>query len=282
MKNSDCLSFPFQLHRMLEEASLNGFDGIVCWHPSQNGFIIKKRQLFTSVIMPRYFAHTRWKSFQRQLNFYCFQRISPRGDSRGSCYIHPYLVRGNIESCRGIVRRSKKGTVAEVTSSVEDTKKVETPKPLDFLGVSNEQRISSPNNVRMQSLCEDLFALSSDSFDSLAVPQTSGEPVSSSMQPGLIRAPLHNIDASGGFQQNMDSVLDVVKQALESMDTSLPQSKSEPLQPNECPDLCKERYTNFKALENHFTSDLAEAIVLTFGGCGPDTQRDWTAQPQSV
>jgi len=73
--------------------------------------------------MKRFFNHTQYKSFQRQLNIYGFSRIKTGGRATGA-YKHPCFVRGNPDACRYMVRikiknkglRSKMSTIKNARS----------------------------------------------------------------------------------------------------------------------------------------------------------------------
>lgn len=56
---------------------------------------------------PRFFQQTVFTSFQRQLNLYCFRKIS-HGSDQGSFY-HELFLRGRKDFCRGMVRSKLKG-----------------------------------------------------------------------------------------------------------------------------------------------------------------------------
>lgn len=69
-------AFPFQVYGLLEDAARLGFESIVSWVLDGEGFMVHDREAFTKRILPAYFDQTRYKSFQRQLNFYQFERTT--------------------------------------------------------------------------------------------------------------------------------------------------------------------------------------------------------------
>lgn len=75
------LKFPFQLHDMLEEALEKGFEEAISWTPCGTGFKIHHQLFLESTILPRYFNMTKYKSFQRQLLWYNFERVTRRHDN---------------------------------------------------------------------------------------------------------------------------------------------------------------------------------------------------------
>jgi hypothetical protein len=105
---SSLAAFPWMLHRMLEDAEQQGFQDIVSWLPGDKGFIVHDQDRFMGNIAKSYFSQTHYKSFQRQLNIYGFQRITTSGPDKGG-YTHEFLVRGKPEQCRFMVRTKIKG-----------------------------------------------------------------------------------------------------------------------------------------------------------------------------
>lgn len=93
--------FPCKVYDMLEDADKRGFDHIVSWDADGSGFMVHNKDLFTNQIIPLYFNQTKYKSFQRQLSLYGFQRITG-GKTKGLRY-HDKLRRG----CRSLCREMK-------------------------------------------------------------------------------------------------------------------------------------------------------------------------------
>jgi hypothetical protein len=102
--------FPWKLHEMLDNAAeIKGFSSIVSWLPDCNSFKVHDRAAFVSQILPQYFKQTRYKSFQRQLNIWGFERITKNGVGQGG-YRHDSLVRTKPSLCRCMKRIKDKGT----------------------------------------------------------------------------------------------------------------------------------------------------------------------------
>lgn len=74
--------FPWRLHQMLEDIEKAGEDGIVSWLPDGQHFQVHNPQLFVQRIIPKFFKQKSYKSFQRQLHLYGFQRVL-EGSNRG-------------------------------------------------------------------------------------------------------------------------------------------------------------------------------------------------------
>lgn len=107
--------FPYRLHIMLDtmdsEASSKGNTrgkSIVGWQPHGRAFKVHDVKKFVDNIMPHFFSHTKYASFQRQLNLYGFMRLTV-GPDKGAVY-HPYFVRNQPHLVQGMVRKRVKGT----------------------------------------------------------------------------------------------------------------------------------------------------------------------------
>jgi hypothetical protein len=70
------LRFPFQLHDMLQDASTKGFESIISWQPCGTAFKVHNQDLFQQAILPTYFGMKKYKSFQRQLHWYTFDKAT--------------------------------------------------------------------------------------------------------------------------------------------------------------------------------------------------------------
>lgn len=89
------MPFPYKLYQMLSDAHEHGFQDIVSWNANGTSFKVHDSVAFTKTIIPKYFKQTRYKSFQRQLCLYGFDRVLT-GNQKGSRY-HKKFVRGNYE-----------------------------------------------------------------------------------------------------------------------------------------------------------------------------------------
>jgi hypothetical protein len=99
--------FPVQLYSVLEAASELGFEEIISWLPTGDGFRVHDRHGFEKDIMPRFFrSQSKYKSFLRQLNLYKFKRLSTCKKDRGCYHYQTYFVRGKPELCETIQRSS--------------------------------------------------------------------------------------------------------------------------------------------------------------------------------
>ena len=107
---------------MLEAAEADGHGSIVSWLPDQTSFKVHNQAAFVNNILPRYFNQTKYRSFQRQLNVWGYERISD-GPGKGG-YKHKHFVRNNPSLCHNMKRERTKGT--KKRQSVKPPKKVES------------------------------------------------------------------------------------------------------------------------------------------------------------
>jgi hypothetical protein len=107
MTTTPSLTFPWQLHSLLEAATREGFDHIVSWLDNNSSFKVHDPALFVKHVLPRFFQRqSKYKSFQRQLNIWQFERLN---GSRGPCnggYFHAFFHRYDT-SLFHLMKRSK-------------------------------------------------------------------------------------------------------------------------------------------------------------------------------
>merc|ERR1712176_416068 len=103
-------AFPFKLHSILESAGTSGQESIISWLPSGKAFKIHKPKEFADIIMPQYFNQTKYRSFQRQLYIYGFDRVKDKSSDDYGAYFHELFIRGASDLCLDMQRQKIKGT----------------------------------------------------------------------------------------------------------------------------------------------------------------------------
>lgn len=104
---SSCkLPFVWKLYEMLADVESQGKEDIVSWVDDGSAFRVHKLNEFVDDVIPLYFKLSKYKSFQRQLNFYQFTRISS-GPYTGA-YKHPKFKKGQKILCLSIVANNKR------------------------------------------------------------------------------------------------------------------------------------------------------------------------------
>jgi len=117
--------FPERVHYMLDRCSRAGLASVIAWRDHGRAFIVHDTERFVRCVLPLYFKHSKWPSFQRQLNLYGFRRLG-RGADAGS-YYHELFLRGFPGLSRDIERVKIKGTGSKACNAP-----VEEP---DFYGM---------------------------------------------------------------------------------------------------------------------------------------------------
>jgi len=103
-------AFPFKLHSLLENAEKSNRCDIISWMPNGKAFKIHKPKDFADFIMPQYFNQTKYRSFQRQLYIYGFDRVKDKTSDDNGAYFHNLFVRGETDLCLDMTRQKIKGT----------------------------------------------------------------------------------------------------------------------------------------------------------------------------
>jgi hypothetical protein len=57
--------FPWRLYEMLLRSETDSFEHVVSWQPGDACFKVHEPSIFVSVVLPRFFKQTKYKSFQR-------------------------------------------------------------------------------------------------------------------------------------------------------------------------------------------------------------------------
>mmetsp|Transcript_1490 Transcript_1490/g.3299 ORF Transcript_1490/g.3299 Transcript_1490/m.3299 type:complete len:348 (-) Transcript_1490:205-1248(-) len=104
-------TFPWKLHEMLEMVHREGFEEVVSWLPDRKSFRVHDPAVFVEKIMPCFFDQSKYKSFQRQLNLWGFERLL-FGPNKGG-YFHPeFFLRDKPCEIHNIRRLKIKGLLS--------------------------------------------------------------------------------------------------------------------------------------------------------------------------
>jgi heat shock transcription factor 1 len=79
---------------------------VICWDSEGTKFEIKRPEEMSEVVLPKYFRHKKFSSFQRQLNYFGFKKVG-KGEL-GSFYSHSLFNRDQPEDILKIRRRTNK------------------------------------------------------------------------------------------------------------------------------------------------------------------------------
>ncbi|CAM9972494.1 unnamed protein product [Ectocarpus sp. 12 AP-2014] len=68
---------------MVSACSKSDGENLACWSPTGETFIVKHPDAFSSVVIPKFFKHSKFSSFVRQLNFYGFRKVKSNASGAG-------------------------------------------------------------------------------------------------------------------------------------------------------------------------------------------------------
>mmetsp|Transcript_79768 Transcript_79768/g.231540 ORF Transcript_79768/g.231540 Transcript_79768/m.231540 type:complete len:457 (-) Transcript_79768:319-1689(-) len=96
--------FPFKLYTILQDMERKGCKDVISWLPDGRAFRIHDVETFANHVLPKYCNGIQYKSFIRNINLYCFERIRDRKDPDVGAYFHPMFKRDEEEQCLKMVR----------------------------------------------------------------------------------------------------------------------------------------------------------------------------------
>ena len=98
--------FPYKLHKMLEYVENSGMESVVSWLPHGRAFKVHKPEAFMKTVVPVFFKQNKYKSFQRQLHLYGFERIT-EGKDKGKIRVLSDLLASCISEFLGRALKPK-------------------------------------------------------------------------------------------------------------------------------------------------------------------------------
>jgi len=140
--------FPFKLFDMLTHLELTGQKSdVVSWLPHGRSFVVHNTKEFESSVLPFFFQQKQYKSFQRQLNIYSFNRITV-GCDKGS-YYHELFLRGKRFLSMGIHRTKVKGIGARFATNPDAEPDFYAMQSLPLSSESSYLQRNIPSNTEL-------------------------------------------------------------------------------------------------------------------------------------
>ncbi|KAI3645685.1 hypothetical protein MP228_008613 [Amoeboaphelidium protococcarum] len=120
-KHSGQPSFVQKLYTMVSD---NQNTQLISWSPTGTSFVVVNATDFARDVLPKYFKHKNFQSFQRQLNMYGFHKANKSNRGQRSSvdqqfweFCHPKFLRGHIELLDDIKRRTVESDVYKKETS---------------------------------------------------------------------------------------------------------------------------------------------------------------------
>lgn len=113
-------NFPSKAFLSIEFCDSNDPD-VACWSRDGTYFVVKNTPTFAASHLPRYFKHSNFQSFVRQLNIYGFRTVKDHDGSDGSVAFHHKAFQQGRRDLLGDIKRSKKSSKKQ--SSIQEEKK---------------------------------------------------------------------------------------------------------------------------------------------------------------
>eukprot|EP00698_Gefionella_okellyi_P011369 TRINITY_DN2991_c0_g1_i1.p1 TRINITY_DN2991_c0_g1~~TRINITY_DN2991_c0_g1_i1.p1 ORF type:complete len:589 (-),score=118.04 TRINITY_DN2991_c0_g1_i1:117-1796(-) len=141
-------AFIWKLYNMVEDVSSSH---CITWSAGGHSFLVTSPSEFQEVILPKFFKHSNFSSFVRQLNLYGFHKV---GEPHFWEFQHESFLRGNKSLLKHIKRRAG-GNVEKAQAAVHEEIHTLT-KDKDQLLVEMREMHAAHNQAqeRMQSMAE--------------------------------------------------------------------------------------------------------------------------------
>jgi hypothetical protein len=155
------VQFPGKLHAMMAFVERENLESIVSWVMDGTAILVNDPENLVK-ILPLFFSQTKYRSFQRQLNMWRFERILD-GPYKGA-FSHPYFLQGQEALCSRMSRHVDIITLKK-TIAAENTKINDLPTTMNVL----IQTMPMTTGLRTISLGEDEFnSMSNGAFCSIS------------------------------------------------------------------------------------------------------------------
>ncbi|KAI9638631.1 uncharacterized protein MKK02DRAFT_22296 [Dioszegia hungarica] len=122
-ENGEVTKVPAFLTKLFSMVSDQDTNALIYWSPKGDSFLIPHQEELAKKIFPRYFKHSNFQSFVRQLNMYAFHKvphtsITPTGEAELWEFINPLFKRDHPELLGKITRQQRAGGPPAPLSSV--------------------------------------------------------------------------------------------------------------------------------------------------------------------
>lgn len=145
--------FLLKCYEMVDDPST---DAVISWGPTGDSFVVLNETEFTSELLPKYFKHSNFSSFQRQLNIYGFRKT----DTDRWEFANDGFIKDQKHMLKYIIRRKPSQVAVQQKPLAMETntkrKDVETQKQEDKNGRlwKEVECLTTDKNMLMQELAK--------------------------------------------------------------------------------------------------------------------------------
>ncbi|GMH26269.1 hypothetical protein Nepgr_028112 [Nepenthes gracilis] len=138
--------FLAKLYEMVDDQSTNH---IISWNQSSDSFVIWDMTEFSRDLLPKYFKHSNFSSFMRQLNIYGFRKV----DTDRWEFANQGFIKDQKHLLSNIIRRRQPHGLAQQKYSQEKEPPLEASEEVDYTNLQKEvETLKTDKNVLMQEL----------------------------------------------------------------------------------------------------------------------------------
>lgn len=141
--------FPAKLHRILSKPE---YANIVTWKSHGRAWAVVDKKLFTSIVLPKYFDHNNFDSFNRSVNGWGFKRLVGEGPDQNA-YYHELFLFGRPELTRAMTRLVNPGKRLPNKNEEPDLYEMSRKHPLSVFPSAVESRPAVSEEAHMMG-CE--------------------------------------------------------------------------------------------------------------------------------
>ncbi|KAI7725314.1 hypothetical protein M8C21_029662 [Ambrosia artemisiifolia] len=150
-EGSSIAPFLSKCYEMVDDPST---DSLISWSPTNDSFIVWDETEFSSELLPKYFKHSNYSSFQRQLNIYGFRKTdTDRWEFANDCFIkgQKHLLKSINRKKAMIVTSQQK--VAQQKAPEPEVDNVNRHEASRYTNLWKEvERLKTDKNMLMQEL----------------------------------------------------------------------------------------------------------------------------------
>uniref|UniRef100_A0A5B7A789 Heat stress transcription factor n=1 Tax=Davidia involucrata TaxID=16924 RepID=A0A5B7A789_DAVIN len=142
-------SVPPFLLKCFEMVDDQSTDALISWSSTNDSFVIWDASKFSSELLPKYFKHSNFSSFIRQLNIYGFRKV----DTDRWVFSNDGFIKGQKHLLKNISRRKQTQGLVQRKSSQQKEKDVGACEENKNIGLWKEvESLKTDKNVLMQEL----------------------------------------------------------------------------------------------------------------------------------